>query len=375
MAVELGLERIRADVEEPDGGPLLIARLIPRLRDVVEQGFLSPAERAAAGDALGRLGDPRFAGPYTLPDFVVIPAGVFWMGSDKAEVARLISSAKKDWEQDEFKREAPRHQVALDTFAIARYPTTNAMFGCFMAASGYADRRWWAEAITDKQWQGGKVRGLSKEKSSQPDLWDDNRFTGPTQPVIGVTWYEAVAYCRWLTEALNDGHVYRLPTEAEWERAARGPAATVLHSGGLCYGSMAGGRYPWGDDWAEDHCNSRELNLGRTTPLGCFPAGASPEGIHDLAGNVWEWCSDRYDARAYADCAGRVTRNPIGAETGTDHVRRGGSYYNDRNTRGAPTEVGASLSTGLSSVVFVSPGVLRKHAVRCTLYPVPLSSI
>ena len=97
----------------------------------------------------------------------------------------------------------------------------------------------------------GQGKRLVERKTSHPDLWDDNRFTGPTQPVIGVTWYEAVAYCRWLTEALNDGHVYRLPTEAEWERAARGAGVpSVLHSGGSCYGSMAGGRYPWGDDWA-----------------------------------------------------------------------------------------------------------------------------
>ena len=355
VAVELGAERIRADIEEPDGGPALLARLIPRLLALIEGGHLPPAERAAAGAALGRLGDPRFTGPYALPDFVPIPAGVFWMGSDEAEVARLISTAKEDWEKDAFKAEAPRHQVELDAFAIARYPTTNAMFRCFMAAGGYADPRWWAEAIADKRWAKGKVKDWQGERD-QPYFWDDARFDGPTQPVVGVTWYEAAAYCRWLTATLNDGHLYRLPTEAEWERAARGPVPSTATPGDVapgnrpnkfgtpaisrgtpesstCRGIAGGGRrYPWGDDWADDHCNSEELNLGRTTPVGVFPAGASaePERVHDLAGNVWEWCSDWYDEKAYAGRAGRVMRNPIGAERGDFRVLRGGSWGNNR---------------------------------------------
>jgi formylglycine-generating enzyme required for sulfatase activity len=267
---------------------------------------------------LGRLGDPRFAGPYLLPDFVTIPAGVFWMGSDEAEVARLKKEADQSAED-----EAPRHQVDLDAFAIARYPTTNAMFRCFWAAGGYADRRWWAEAIADKRWAKGKVNDWQGERD-QPAWWDDARFDGPTQPVVGVTWYEAAAYCRWLTATLNDGHIYRLPTEAEWERAARGPGN--------------GHRYPWsgvlslskGDDWADDRCNSEELKLGRTTPVGVFPAGASAEGVLDLSGNAWEWCRDWYDAKAYAERAGRVTRNPTGAERGNTRVLRGGSWRDDR---------------------------------------------
>jgi formylglycine-generating enzyme required for sulfatase activity len=91
------------------------------------------------------------------------------------------------------------------------------------------------------------------------------------------------------------------------------------------------GRYPWGDDWADDCCNSEEANLSRPTPVGCFPAGASAEGVHDLAGNVWEWCSDWYDEEAYARRADRVTRNPSGAKSGDFRVLRGGCWANDRN--------------------------------------------
>jgi formylglycine-generating enzyme required for sulfatase activity len=294
--------------DAPERQAFLVDRLRGWLLALIEGNRLPPAERAAAGDALGRLGDPRFAGPYLLPDFVTIPAGVFWMGSDEGS------------------DEKPRHQVELDAFAIARYPTTNAMFRCFWAAGGYADRRWWAEAIADGRWKEGKIHDRWGDIRDQPAYWDDARFDGPTQPVVGVTWHEAAAYCRWLTATLNDGHVYRLPTEAEWERAARGPGN--------------GHRYPWsgvlslskGDDWADDHCNSEELNLGRTTPVGVFPAGASaePERVHDLAGNVWEWCSDWYDAEAYAERAGHVTRNPTGPGRGDTRVLRGGSWGNDR---------------------------------------------
>ena len=133
--------------------------------------------------------------------------------------------------------------------------------------------------------------------------------------MVGVTWYEAVAYCRWLTASLADGFEYRLPTEAEWERAARGPH---------------GWRYPWGDEWMQDRANSEELSLERTTPVGIFPDGASAEGVLDLSGNVWEWCSDWFAEDTYAQRAGRVERDPQGPTKSEYKVLRGGSWYNDR---------------------------------------------
>ncbi len=321
----------------PERQAPLVERLRRWLLALVEGGHLPPAERAAAGDVLGRLGDLRFFGPYLLPEFISIPTGTFWMGSDDAEVARIKAETGSKW-----KNEWRRHQVELDTFAIARYPTTNAMFRCFIEDGGYADRRWWQEAIADKRWEKGKVEDAWRDVRDHPIYWDDARFNGPSQPVVGVTWYEAVAYCRWLTVALNDGYVYRLPTEAEWERAARGPtpSPTLPLSPSPDHDQkpdmrvrpvMRVGRYPWGDDWADDCCNSKELNLGRPTPVGIFPAGASAEGVLDLAGNVWEWCGDWYDEKAYARRAGRVTRNPGGAESGDYRVLRGGCWANDRN--------------------------------------------
>jgi formylglycine-generating enzyme required for sulfatase activity/transcriptional regulator with XRE-family HTH domain len=258
----------------------------------------------------GSLPDPRFAHPGSLPDFVRVEGGPFWMGSTEEEVARLIKETGEEY----FKRELPRHRVYLDTFELARFPTTNAMFARFMDDGGYQDRRWWAEAIADGRWAEGKVRDWAGERT-QPAYWDDLRFNNPAQPVVGVTWYEAVAYCAWLTATLNDSHTYRLPTEAQWERAARGSP---------CEGEGVN-RYPWGEEWQEDHCNSEETGLETTSPVGLFPQGAAQGGLQDMAGNVYEWCQDWYAGDYYA--RSREAHNPSGPEKGEMRVLRGGSWY------------------------------------------------
>lgn len=297
----------------------------------------SVAARVEAGDVLGRLGDPRFTGPYLLPEFIRIEGGTFWMGSEEAEVARVVKERGNDWA----KHETPRHQVALSPFALAKYPTTNAMFGRFVEFGGYADARWWDEAIARGRWKTGRFRGVGGELAASP-YWDDVRFNSPSQPVAGVTWYEAVAYCRWLTATLNDGYVYRLPTEAEWERAARGPASApipdpspVSTGEGRPFSPTAAGegsaRYPWGDEWVAGRCNSKDLGLDPTTPVGIFPDGGSSEGVLDLAGNVWEWCSDWYDEKAYSQRAGCVTHDPSGPVSGRYKIFRGGSWFFNRN--------------------------------------------
>jgi formylglycine-generating enzyme required for sulfatase activity len=285
------------------------AELAGRLVRVLWQNppATSVAARVEVGEVLGRLGDPRFSGPYLLPEFIPIAGGIFWMGSDDAEDARVEAETGK-----ERKDAWPRHEVELDSFALARYPTTNAMFRRFMEAGGYADARWWPEEKASGVWQpDGTVKDRRGDGRSQPANWDDARFNNPSQPVVGVTWYEGAAYCRWLTDALSDGYVYRLPTEAEWERAARG---------------REGWRYPWGDTWAETWCNSKELDLGRTTPVGIFPQDASAEGVMDLSGNVCEWCSDWYGEQTYRRRTGRPVRNPTGPVFGQSRVLRGGSW-------------------------------------------------
>ena len=194
-----------------------------------------------------------------------------------------------------------------------------------------------------KDWGGGTY--------DRPRYWEDERFNGPNQPVVGVTWYEAAAYCRWLTATADDGCLYRLPTEAEWERAARGPhpdrppavgplprsqgrgatGASPLMGGNAIPMARGGekGRYPWGDEWQPGRANTIELGLERTTPVGIFADGASPEGLLDMAGNVWEWCRDGYSVETYRRRAGRVERDPAGPGEGQYRVLRGGSWYHD----------------------------------------------
>ncbi len=276
----------------------LAQRLVGVLRQNPPQTGI--AARVEVGEVLGFLGDVRFGGPWGLPEFIPLPGGEFWMGDD--------ASGQND--------EKPRHRVAIEGFALAKYPTTNAMFARFIEAKGYANPEWW-RGCPGEFWRGdGTIKDWSRSVRSLPRYWDDERLNGANQPVVGVSWYEAVAYCRWLTATLHDGHAYRLPTEAEWEYAARG---------------QEGRRYAWGDDWVKDRANTEELALGRTTPVGIFADGATPEGVLDLTGNVWEWCSDWYDGGEYARRAGNVARNPTGPKKGDYKVLRGGSWYNNQN--------------------------------------------
>lgn len=141
-----------------------------------------------------------------------------------------------------------------------------------MDAGGYAeDRPWWTpEAVKDIE-----SASYNEGWRSGPRYWTDDRFNHATQPVVGISWYEAVAYCAWLSEKL--GKEVRLPTQAEWERAAR---------------SSHGKEYPWGGDFDPAKANTKESKLNRTTPVHMYPDGRTPEGVWDLAGNVWEWSQD-----------------------------------------------------------------------------------
>jgi formylglycine-generating enzyme required for sulfatase activity len=149
-------------------------------------------------------------------------------------------------------------------FFINRYPVTNAEYRRFVEAGGYGKREYWS----DEGWQ-----RKQREKWTEPRYWDHTKWNQPDQPVVGVSWYEAEAYARWAGG--------RLPTEVEWEKAARG---------------VDGRQYPWGDGFDPSKCNTRESGIGKTTPVGEYSAkGDSPYGAADMAGNVWEWCADWYD--------------------------------------------------------------------------------
>ena len=159
-------------------------------------------------------------------------------------------------------------------FRIGKYPVTNVQFRRFWAAGGYQEGRWWSH-------EGKRYR--DRWHWSEPRLWNDARFNKATQPVVGVSWFEAYAYCQWLTEVwrekgiIGEDEEVRLPSEAEWEAAA-GPT-----------------RYAWGDAFEPARVNSAESGLDQPAPVHMYPAGASPAGVHALNGNVWEWTRDDHE--------------------------------------------------------------------------------
>ncbi len=203
-------------------------------------------------------------------EWVSIPAGTFLMGSTPEETEAAYEDAKlrsSMLERHTFDAELPKHQVYLSAYEISRYEITNAQYRAFIEA-------------TDRP----TPRGHNGE-----EIWADETLSGDTQPVVGVTWFDAQAFAEWIGGSL--------PTEAQWERAARGTTART---------------YPWGDTppKARQHANfARRYN--RPVSVGQFPKGESLDGIADLAGNVWEWCLDEHSPTAYQRGSSDVPRNPL----------------------------------------------------------------
>ena len=236
-----------------------------------------------------------------LRQMVHVPAGPFLMGTGASEIDRLANETAlaRTWvEKGYFGREQPQHTVVLPAYWIGRHPVTVAQFRTFVEAGGYRQQRYWTAA--GWAWRGAAGR-------SQPDHWDDAIWTGDEHlPVVGVSWYEATACCRWLGE--ETGRNLRLPTEAEWEKAARGDD---------------GRTFPWGDRFDAARCNVRASGLGRTVPVGQFsPAGDSPYGCAEMVGNVSEWTLTQYVPYPYESGDGRD--DPAGE---VERVTRGGSWH------------------------------------------------
>jgi len=195
------------------------------------------------------------------PDIVVIPEGFFLMGS-------------KDGQENEM----PQRRVWLDRFGLGRYPVTNREYKIFVDAT----------------------------QTPAPPFWLEAMFADPDRPVVGVNWDEATAYCKWLGEIT--GKEFRLPSEAERERAARG--------------KLEGARYPWGDEppWKRPYAGC-DLQTGGPARVGVNPP--NDFGLYDMSEGVHEWCSDYYDAGYYRYAP---ERNPQGPSFGRRRASRGGSW-------------------------------------------------
>jgi formylglycine-generating enzyme required for sulfatase activity len=217
------------------------------------------------------------------PQMVRIPAGKFLMGSTPEQITQPVKDgADKDWVQNEIHQ----HTVELSEYSIGKYP------------------------ITDREYQAF----IMDAKHQPPRGWDGDQFPAEkgSHTVVNVSWEDASAYCKWLTEKTKKN--YCLPTEAEWEKAARGEDGRV---------------YSWGNTFDSKNANTREANIGDTSDVGKFsPQGDSPYGCADMAGNVWEWCNDWFDENEYKHRTGKNTKDPQGPEKGQSRVLRGGSFYN-----------------------------------------------
>jgi len=367
---------------------LLSADIMDELRwALVERSRDAQADlraRIAAGLILGDLGDPRFErktgpwGEYLLPPLVDVPGGVYTIGEDEPITG--------DNRGTPFTTTAhvPAHQVEIPAFRIGQFPVTNAEWACFMAAGGYEDERWW-DTEGGRRWRRGEManetgkannrywrgRFLAEEglfermeaeggfpsaeaverwkrwmalddaafeaalnvhfrpqRQVEPLFWGDSRLNAASQPVVGVSWYEARAYCAWLSAQTE--LAFSLPTEVQWEAAVRGAQARV---------------YPWGDDFEPTRANTFETHIRSSTPIGAFPEGDSVSGVADGAGNVTDWTRSLWGVEEDYDNEDPAFGYPYAPDDGRENldaapsaarVVRGGSWSGDHhNARAA----------------------------------------
>jgi formylglycine-generating enzyme required for sulfatase activity len=276
----------------------LVDRIIGWLKRALTTEILPVSERLNAGQLLARLGDDRPGVGLRadeLPHIVwcEVPAGSFVMGSDR----------KQDGQAED--NEQPQHKVTLPDFRISKFPITNSQYIAFINAGGYEQEKYWLESERFGYWEKGKFLDYDIfHDDGPPHYWDYH-------PVGQVSWYEAIAFCRWLTERLREAElidkdeVVRLPREAEWEKAARGTDGRI---------------YPWGDEADFNRANYDDTGVGTTTPVGTFSGSSSPYGCEEMSGNVWEWCLTKWQ-KNYADY-----RDDDDLEEDAPRVVRGGAF-------------------------------------------------
>lgn len=280
--------------------------------------------RVQAGALIASLGDPRDEVlEVDAISFCFVPGGDFWLGQGQ---------------------EKTRYTGLVHSFWISQFPVTNAHFTAFMAAGGYQNNDFWAEATAVDRWQDGKTKDWElNEWRSQPQNFG-YPFQLPNHPVVGITWYEALAFTRWLTAhwqqsgLIAPGWTVTLPSEVEWEKAARGglhiPANPLIEPIGSTLieptfnpqeNPQPQRPYPWGNRLTTDHANYRRTDVETTNAVGCFAGGASPYGCEEMCGNVWEWTRSKHASYPYDPADGREQPD---IKLYEQVALRGGAFWN-----------------------------------------------
>ena len=256
-----------------------------------------------------------------LPPLVPIPATSFVMGtpdSERSTLARCYGGTRESYAE-----ESPQHTLAVAAFQIAQVPITNALYAVFQTATGAHRPITWGGAAPPAQ------------------LGD--------HPVTDLSWLDALALCRWLSRMT--GRRYRLPTEAEWECAARG---------------TDGRTFPWGEQFDPLHCNVRESGLHTTTPVGAYPAGSSPYGVLDLSGNVWEWTQSLQATYPYRADDGRNAARSTAPRSTSGWIERLRQVMSATATHSAPAHESRRIMRG---GCYANPQGFARCACRLRLAP------
>jgi formylglycine-generating enzyme required for sulfatase activity len=294
--------------------------------ELMRSGALSAVQRVAAGNELARLGDPRFRlDAWDLPDeallgFVEIPPGPFLMGSDPNQ------------DPSPYPDELPRHEITVPSYYIGRYPVTGQQFRTFIDHTGHKPEN------------------------------EGSLYGPPNHPVVWLGWSDALKYCEWLTVRLRnwsgtpeplatllrlEGWCVTLPSEPEWEKAARG---------------TDGRAYPWGNEPDNNRGNFGGTGIMTTSAVGCFPEGASPYGIEDMSGNVWEWTRSVWGPYPYpTDEVGQAEREYLEVREGVRRVRRGGAFFSSPRSARCTVRLGSGPyphGGGMSCRVVLRPAFL-----------------
>lgn len=246
------------------------------------------------------------------PQMVRIPSGKFLMGSTPEQAEQAIKDgADKSWVE----WEQPQHELELAEYSIGKYPITNREYQAFIKDAGH----------------------------KPPQGWDRGQYPADKgdHPIVNVSWDDAMAYSNWLTR--RTGKSYRLPTEAEWEKAAR---------------STDGRIWPWGNKFELNRANTKEENIGTTSPVGqFFPQGDSVYGCSDMIGNVWEWCSNKWEF----DSSHEISKSSHVSSKENNYIVRGGSYYRPSwDARCATRRANRSSLTGEAKGFRVALSIINK---------------